>query len=277
MFYVPRNISHSTPSFFWIFTQSQGEECCAKAYGGQTSMACVCEHLDTPQLGCPGIIEYEKTTVTTVVTSTISFGAITVPTDPDEKAALVSDLEEAILASLLPSLGGDNDVQVRITSIGGVDVRRLLWNHPDARLLSTSDVEVEITVETEVEEDQGSKGSATDPDVAAAAVADQVADQVVSQVTAATSDTTNMENALQNSGNEALTSVTVEGTTVDQNPVTTSSTETVVGVSSFVIVSYDMLSALSLLTYSIIYYRRQVPHHPQRHRLPNHRLIVPFR
>jgi len=260
-----------TPSFLLYSTQSQsqGEECCAKAYGGQTSRACVCEHLDTPQLGCPGIIEYEKTVVTTVVTSTISFGAITVPTDPDEKADLVADLEAAILASL-PPLG--DDVQVRIISIGGVAVRRLLREAPNARLLSSSDVEVEIVVKTEVAEDQGlEESTTTDPDVAAAAVADQV----VSQVTTATSDTANLEDALQDSDNAALTSVTVQGTTVDQNPVTTSSTETVVGVSCFV--SYDMLSALSLLTYSIIYYRRQVPHHPQRHRLPNHQQIVPFR
>jgi len=223
----------------YTHTQSQGEECCAKAYGGQTSRACVCTHLDTPQLGCPGIIEYEKTTVTTVVTSTISFGAITVPTDPDEKADLVADLEAAILASL-PPLG--DDVQVRIISIGGVTVRRLLRETPNARLLSSSDVEVEIVVKTEVEEDQGSdngeESTTTDPDVAAAAVADQV----VSQVTAATSDTTNLEDALQDSDNAALTSVTVEGTTVDQNPVTTSSTETIVGVSCCFVSCYDMFS-----------------------------------
>jgi len=271
MFYVASKYISPTPSFFWIFTQSQGEECCAKAYGGQTSRACVCEHLDTPQLGCPGIIEYEKTVVTTVVTSTISFGAITVPTDPDEKADLVADLEAAILGMLLDTFGSDLQ-EVRILSIGGVAVRRLLREAPNARLLSSSDVEVEIVVKTEVAEDQGlEESTTTDPDVAAAAVADQV----VSQVTAATSDTANLEDALQDSDNAALTSVTVQGTTVDQNPVTTSSTETVVGVSCFV--SYDMLSALSLLTYSIIYYRRQVPHHPQRHRLPNHQQIVPFR
>ena len=246
MFYVASKYISPTPSFFWIFTQSQGEECCAKAYGGQTSRACVCEHLDTPQLGCPGIIEYEKTIVTTVVTSTISFGDIDVPTDPDEKADLVADLEAVIIASLPPL----DNIQVRIISIGGVAVRKLLREAPDARLLSTSsDVEVEIIVETElveteVTEDQGSEESTTDPVLAAAAVAEQV----VSQVTAATSDTTNLEDALQDSDNAALTSVTVEGTTVDQNPVTTSSTETVVGVSCFV--SYYDTTSLSLLTNS---------------------------
>lgn len=236
------NISHLAPSLFlYLYSYlNQGEECCAKAYGGQTSKACVCDHLDTPQLGCPGIIEYEKTIVTTVVTSTISFGDIDVPTDPDEKADLVADLEAVILASLPPL----DNIQVRIISIGGVAVRRLLREAPDARLLSTSsDVEVEIIVETElveteVTEDQGSEESTTDPVLAAAAVAEQV----VSQVTAATSDTTNLEDALQDSDNAALTSVTVEGTTVDQNPVTTSSTETIVGVSCCFVSCYDMFS-----------------------------------
>jgi len=83
-----------------------GEECCAKAYGGQTSMACLCEHLDTPQLGCDGIIEYELTTITTVVTSTLTLGDIDIPTNADEKSALVGELEEMIFGMLLDKLGG---------------------------------------------------------------------------------------------------------------------------------------------------------------------------
>ena len=240
-----------TPSLFLYSTQSQsqGGECCAKEYRGQTSQACVCEHLDTPQLGCPGIIEYVKTIVNTVVTSTISFGDIDVPTDPGEKDALVSSLEEAILATLSPTLG--DDVQVTIISIGGVFVRRLLWEAPNARLLTTSDVVVEIAVKTEVAEDQGSEESTTDPDVAAAAAAAAVAEQVVSQVTAATSNTTNLEDALQDSDNEALSSVTVEGVSTDENPVTTSSTETIVGVSCLLVIMIRPASSLSLLTFSI--------------------------
>ena len=247
MFYVPRNTSH--PISLLKHTQSQGEECCAKAYGGQTSQACVCEHLDTPKLGCPGIIEYEKTIVNTVVTSTISFGDIDVPTDPGEKDALVSSLEEAILATLTPTLG--DDVQVTIISIGGVAVRRLLREAPNARLLTTSDVVVEIAVKTEVAEDQGSEESTTDPDVAAAAVADQVADQVVSQVTAATSDPAVVEAAIQSSDNAALAAVTVEGISTDENAVTTSSTETIVGVSCLLVIMIRPASSLSLLTFSI--------------------------
>lgn len=226
---------------------NQGEECCAKAYGGQTSQACVCEHLDTPQLGCPGIIEFELTTVTTVVTSTISLGAITVPTDLDEKTAFVSGLEETIKDMLATSLG-DELQEVIITKIDGVAVRRLLRNLDDRLLAGSAAVEFDAVVERIV--DQGSDNgeeSTTDPDVAAAAVADQVAAQVVNQVTDATSDPAVVEAALQNSGNAALTSVTVQGTTVDQNPVTTSSTETVVGVSCFVSY-YDTSSILSFFT-----------------------------
>ena len=222
----------------YTHTQSQGEECCAKAYGGQTSQACVCEHLDTPQLGCPGIIEYVKTIVSTVVTSTISFGAITVPPDPGEKAALVSSLEEAILATLPPSLG--DNVQVTIISIDGVAVRRLLRNLDDRLLTTSAAVVVEIAVEKEVE-DQGSEESTIDPAVAAAAVAGQV----VSQVTDATSNTTNLEDALQNSDNAALNSVTVQGLSVDENPDVTSSTETVVGVSCLLVSYYDTSPSFS--------------------------------
>ena len=45
-------------------------------------------------------------------------------------------------------MGGD--VVVRIISINGVAVRRLLRNHPNARLLSASDIETEITKKTEI-------------------------------------------------------------------------------------------------------------------------------
>ena len=44
------------------------EVCCASAYSGQVSMACVCD-LPSPALGCPGIIEYTATTTTATISS----------------------------------------------------------------------------------------------------------------------------------------------------------------------------------------------------------------
>ena len=166
---------------------------------------------------------------------------------------------------------GDDLQDVTITKIDGVAVRRLLRNLDNRLLTGSAAVEFDVVVKTEVEE--GSEESTTD--VAAADVADQVADQVVSQVTAATSDPAVVEAAIQSSDNAALASITVEGVSTDENAVTTSSTETVVGVSCLVSY-YDMFNNLSFLPI-LSYIRRQVPHHPQRHRLPNHRLIVPFR
>ena len=232
-------------SLLKLILYTQGEECCAWAYGGQLSQACVCEHLDTPKLGCPGIIEFERTIVETVVTTTISLGDLVVPADPVEKDNLVSDLEETIKALLVATMG--SDVVVRIISIGGVAVRRLLRNHPNARLLSASAIETEIRVTREkVDDDQGSKNSesTTDSDAAAADVAGKIAAEVVSQVTAATSDPATVQAAIQRSDNAALASVTVEEISTDENPVTTSSTQTVVGVSCFVSY-YDTSSLLS--------------------------------
>ena len=221
---LPYNNVNDRPNY------STGEECCAKAYGGQTSMACVCEHLGTPQLGCPGIIEYIRTTVTTVVTSTISLGDINVPTDETEKAELVGTLEETIFDMLLDTLGSDLQ-EVRILSIGGDPVRRSLLRNSDDRLLSSSaDVIYEVVIQNLCSDNCE---STTD-----------VANQVVNQVTAATSDTTNMESVIQGSGNTALSSVTVQGSTVDQKDVTSSS-ETIVGVSCFV--SYYDTSSILLL------------------------------
>ena len=232
-------------SLLKLILYTQGEECCAWAYGGQLSQACVCEHLDTPKLGCPGIIEFERTIVETVVTTTISLGDLVVPADPVEKDNLVSDLEETIKALLVATMG--SDVVVRIISIGGVAVRRLLRNHPNARLLSASAIETEIRVTREkVDDDQGSENSesTTDSDAAAADVAGKIAAEVVSQVTAATSDPATVQAAIQRSDNAALASVTVEEISTDENPVTTSSTQTVVGVSCFVSY-YDTSSLLS--------------------------------
>ena len=112
---------------------------------------------------------------------------------------------------------------VRIISIGGVAVRRLLRNHPNARLLSASAIETEIRVTREkVDDDQGSKNSesTTDSDAAAADVAGKIAAEVVSQVTAATSDPATVQAAIQRSDNAALASVTVEEISTDENQVT---------------------------------------------------------
>ena len=207
---LPYNNVNDRPNY------STGEECCNKAYGGQSSMACLCEHLDTPQLGCDGIIEYELTTITTVVTSTLTLGDIDIPTNADEKAALVETLEDMIFDMLLDKLGGDLQ-EVRILSIGGDAVRRSL-RYSDERLLTTSaDIEYEVIVEnTCTGEDCTSKS---------------VEDQVVNEVLTTTSNTEDIQNAIQSSNNAALASVTVQSITVDQTAVSTTSSETIVGVS----------------------------------------------
>ena len=210
---LPYNNVNDRPNY------SSGEECCAKAYGGQTSMACVCEHLDTPQLGCPGIIEYELTTMVTVATGTISLGDITIPADETDKAELVANLELTIFNMLLDTFGSDLQ-EVKILSIDGDPVRRSLRSIDDRLLTTSADVQYEVVVQSQCSENCESTTA--------------VADQVVNQVTVATSDTTSMENAIQSSGNLALNSVTVQGSSVDQNADITSSTETVVGVSCFV-------------------------------------------
>jgi len=209
---LPYNNVNDRPNY------STGEECCAKAYGGQTSMACLCEHLDTPQLGCDGIIEYELTTITTAVTSTLTLGDIDIPTNADEKAALVETLEDMIFDMLLVALGGDLQ-EVRILSIGGDAVRRSL-RYPDERLLTTSaDIEYEVIVENKCTGEDCTSTS--------------VEDQVVNAVSTATSNE-DMQNAIQSSDNVALASVTVQSITVDQTAVSTTSSETIVGVSSCV-------------------------------------------
>ena len=203
---LPYNNVNDRPNY------STGEECCAKAYGGQSSKACLCEHLDTPQLGCDGIIQYELTTITTVVTSTLTLGDIDIPTNADEKAALVETLEDMIFDMLLDKLGGDLQ-EVRILSIGGDAVRRSL-RYSDERLLTTSaDIEYEVIVEN----------TCIGEDCASTSVEDQVI--------TATSNTEDMQNAIQSSNNAALASVTVQSITVDQTAVSTTSSETIVGVS----------------------------------------------
>lgn len=205
---LPYNNINDRPNY------STGEECCAKAYGGQTSRACVCEHLDTPQSGCPNAIEYEVTTIVSTVTGTISLGDITVPTDAIQRDAVISSLEGVIFTRLSATMG--NDIEVNILSIGGTSVRYIRSLRD--RILSTTDVEYEVIVTTTCTEDCQS-------------TTDTAGNEVLNDVTEAMSDNSAMESAFQSSGNTVLAGTTVQGNTVDQDVATTSSTSTETGVS----------------------------------------------
>ena len=202
---LPYNNINDRPNY------STGEECCAKAYGGQTSRACVCEHLDPPQSGC---IEYEVTTIVSTVKGVIQLGDITIPTVAAEKDALISSLEDIIFAQLSATMG--NDIEVNILSIGGTSVLR--YRSLRNRILSTTDVEYEVIVTSTCTENCQS-------------TTDTAGNEVLNDVTEAMSDNSAMESAFQNSGNSVLAGSTVEGNTVDQDVLTTTSTSTETGVS----------------------------------------------
>ena len=122
---LPYNNINDRPKY------SSQESCCAGAYRGQVSLACICG-LPNPGLGCPGIIEYTLTTTTGIVTFALALGDITIPSDENEKAAFVESLESTIAALVSASLGLGTDVgtltmiAIRVISIGGVPVRQRL-------------------------------------------------------------------------------------------------------------------------------------------------------
>ena len=244
---LPYNNINDRPNY------STGEECCAKAYAGQSSKACVCEHLDPPQSGCPNVIDYEVTTIVSTVTGTISLGDITIPTDTVQRDALISSLESVILTRLSATMG--NDIEVNILSIGGTSVRRyrtLLRN----RILSTTNVEYEVIVTSTCTEDCQS-------------TTDTAGNEVLNDVTEAMSDNSAMESAFQSSGNSVLAGSTVEGNTVDPDVVTTSSTSTETGVSIFVVlfmIETEPVSHFVTLS-SIIYFSllQRQHHRPHSH------------
>ncbi|KAL7531510.1 hypothetical protein ACHAXR_004085, partial [Thalassiosira sp. AJA248-18] len=99
------------------------EACCAGAYSGQVSKSCICG-VSNPPLGCPGVVEYTVTTVTTTIPAIITLVDITCPTEADEKAALASSLELSIKTTVANSLGLDEStLEVSVTSICGESVR----------------------------------------------------------------------------------------------------------------------------------------------------------
>ena len=76
------------------------ESCCAGAYAGQVSMACVCD-TPNPPLKCPGVVTYTATTTTATVSSTLVLEDITIPSDSTAKEALINDLDSIIMAIAL--------------------------------------------------------------------------------------------------------------------------------------------------------------------------------
>ena len=76
------------------------------AYAGQMSKACVCS-LDSPPTRCPNVVKFEVTTITSVVTSTLNLGSITVPSDASEREELKEDLQSTIFDMLVTTLGND--------------------------------------------------------------------------------------------------------------------------------------------------------------------------
>ena len=206
-----------------------GEKCCKTAYRGQISKSCLCNYLDEPRLGCPGVVAYEVTTITSVVSSTITLGNIDVPTSSTEREELVSTLEQTIYDMLVSSMGSDHVQEVNIISIGGVNVERLR-RLVVARLISSSstDVEFEAVVtwcSGSDEEGCGDENSSND----------SIGVVVWNEVRESMQDSASLESAARNSGNTILSTVSVDSVIVNPSVKTTSATRTGVGVVSFAI------------------------------------------
>ena len=207
---------------------SSAKECCKMAYAGQMSKACVCS-LDSPPTRCPNVVKFEVTTITSVVTSTLNLGSITVPSDASEREELKEDLESTIFDMLVTTLG--NDLQeIIILSIGGVQVRRGLRSLLSRSLLSTA-VEFNAVVNTECTTDCETTASGNS---VGSAIVNSVRNTIVEEM----SDTAAVQTALQNSGNSVLASSTVENVVVNQNVETSSTSSTRVGVSCVSYLSY---------------------------------------
>ena len=69
---LPYKYANDRPNY------SSAKECCKMAYAGQMSKACVCS-LDSPPTRCPNVVKFEVIMITSVVTSTLNLGSITVP------------------------------------------------------------------------------------------------------------------------------------------------------------------------------------------------------
>ena len=204
------------------------ELCCARAYGGQTSMACLCG-LPAPPLGCPGIARYTVVTTTTTVSSTVVLGGLIVPEDPDEKTALVDSLEDALFDVVAAGLraGSGTLISVTITSIGGDPVRRWLRSKQtmghDAnghRGLATQSIPVEFQ-STVI-----STRSADDSNEEEEVVDDDVANDILTQVSSTLSSANAVQQGLETSDNSNLENIVIVSILVDPIVETTSETQT---------------------------------------------------
>jgi len=188
-------------------------------------MTCVCDLPSPTTLGCPGIIEYTVTTTTATISSTLSLGDITIPSDPTEKTALVESLESTIMAIVMASLGADAGtlLEIIILSIGGQPVRRgLLLRrrlndfHTQTRQTSRSNtIAFQMIVKHECSKNCGNSNT--------------VRDAVYAGVSKGLSDTSAVQHALQRSGNVHLQTGTVQGVWVDQDMDIKRKTKTTVG------------------------------------------------
>ena len=210
---LPYKYANDRPNY------STAKECCKMAYAGQMSKSCVCS-LDSPPTRCPNVVKFEVTTITSVVTSTLNLGSITVPNDASEREELRDDLESTIFDMLVTTFGSDLQ-EIIITSIGGVQFRRGLRSLLSRSLLSTA-IDFNAVVNTECTTDCETTGNSV-----GSAIVDSVRNTIVEEM----SDTAAFQTALQNSGNAVLASSIVENVVVNQNVETSSTTSTQIGVS----------------------------------------------
>ena len=180
--------------------------------------------LDSPPTRCPNVVKFEVTTITSVVTSTLNLGSITVPSDASEREELKEDLESTIFDMLVTTLGSDLQ-EIIIISIGGVPVRIRGLRNLLSRSLSTAAIEFNAVVNTECTTD--CETTTANGNSVGSAIVNSVRNTIVEEM----SDTAAVQTALQNSGNSVLASSTVENIVVNQNVETSSTTSTRVGVS----------------------------------------------
>lgn len=211
---LPNNNIHDRPSY------STHAMCCAAAYSGQVSHACICG-ASNPPLGCRGIVAYTATTTTTTISSTLTLSEITVPTDPTKFTALVESLTSVIEQIVVASLSGDVGTlqDVRIVSIGGVPVvQRMLRSL--SRVLQASSTVIDFKIVT-TSECSGNCPSS-----------EEIGAAVYSDVNEGLSDLASTQSAINESSNENLQVAVIESMRVNSDVDTQSKTTTTIGVST---------------------------------------------
>ena len=209
---LPYNNTNDRPKY------NSEESCCASAYGGQVSVACICG-LDNPPLGCPGVVEYIVTTTTVTISSTFDLGDLVVPYN---QAGFIQTLESTIAALVQASLGADGGTveKVIILSIDGepVDRRRALFLRRE--LTSHANVQFQVLVNNEC------LGSDCQQ-ISRVNIGSAIRDDVNRGLT----NVAIVQTALRQSGNTALQSVSIGEVTVSNQVTSTQTTATTVGVS----------------------------------------------